>query len=242
MKKFFYMCLLALAPLAFVACGSDDNNNNGSSTETENQLVFSDVFKYEGTDVPVKFTCDFENGKCTRAIFQANFPTEAMAQKLYEEALEDDEENASMYSRNGKIVTSDLTAFVQGESKDSVKRFWESMKKENIEEEDPDPDNGETSEGITDNGNQLVLKYTQYTLPCVFTCDFENGICVKAVMEVTYPTAALAQIAYEGSGEDEEVKYSLKGNVLVCDMTALYGGLDKASIRTIMEGMYNTAK
>ena len=30
MKKFFYLAMLAIAPLAFTACGSDDNESGGN--------------------------------------------------------------------------------------------------------------------------------------------------------------------------------------------------------------------
>jgi len=111
-----------------------------------------------------------------------------------------------------------------------------------------DPINTVTDAVISEKGNQLVLTYTQtikeidVTITNKLTCTFQNDRCVSAIYETTYPTEQIARMSYEDAINEEPDKrdyYSLNGKVVIYDMTSEFEGLDKATVKRMMQGMAN---
>ena len=146
MKKFLFMCLMALVPMAFTACGSDDDDNkpnneqttptggtvSSSISETSNQIIVTVTVKEQGLTMTTKYIFDFQNDVCTKATCQVEYPTEALAKEMYNELLEDldEDEDASLYSINGKVVSIDMTASFKGQSKTAIKAAAETLRKQ----------------------------------------------------------------------------------------------------------------
>jgi hypothetical protein len=96
---------------------------------------------------------------------------------------------------------------------------------------------------LTETDNQIVIKQvlTQYgiTVTSTYEWNFQNDICTSATLTATYPSASLAQIAYDGIVEDLEkdeqgrnriADYSVKGKSLIYDMSKLYAGASKDNV------------
>ena len=146
MKKFLFMCLVALVPMAFTACGSDDDDNKpnneqttptggtvtSSISETSNQIVLTVTVTEQGLKMTTKYIFDFQNDVCTKATCQIEYPTEALAQASYNELMEDldEDEDPSIYSIKGKVVSSDMTASFKGQSMAAIKVAVEILRKQ----------------------------------------------------------------------------------------------------------------
>ena len=123
MKKFFYLCMLALVPVfTLTACGDDDEEVKGEKiydkdgvtlTESADQMVLTAVYAIEdfGEDfgtVTERVVADFKDGKCVKAVSTMTFPSKELAQEYYEEMMEDmdKDDDPDMYSYKGNVVTS----------------------------------------------------------------------------------------------------------------------------------------
>lgn len=108
-------------------------------------------------------------------------------------------------------------------------------------DEDVNVTNGE----IKETANQLVLTMTAkeqgVTITYKWTCDFQNDLCTRSIMEMTYPSESIARQVYESTVEDlddeDKVTYSVKGKVVTADMTEEYKGQSKSVIKLAMEAM-----
>lgn len=153
MKKFFYLCMLALAPMfTFVACGDDDEDNaetNGEVVynedgtkimESDNQVVMTSSYEIPNVGkINVKAVANFSNDVCTTASYSETYPSADLAKMVYESLLEDlDEDEPNIYSLNGSTLTADLTADMKGESKKYVIEYFKWIAEENQMEIDDD--------------------------------------------------------------------------------------------------------
>ena len=114
--------------------------------------------------------------------------------------------------------------------------------------DDPEPAGGDedvnvTNAEIKETANQLVLTMTAknqgVTVTYKWTCDFQNNLCTRSIMEMTYPSESMAEQAYESAVEDKEegdkTAYSVKGKVVTADMTEVNRGQQKSVVKMAME-------
>lgn len=111
-------------------------------------------------------------------------------------------------------------------------------------------DSVENSKGkayITETENQLVLTIDikDYYVE-KWTCDFENDVLVKSIMEFEVASEVIAKSVYEGlvasqEGEDGEevneenkINYVLNGTIISADITAQVAGASKTAVRNAM--------
>lgn len=145
MKKYLFMFLMAIAPMAFVACGSDDDDNNDPNTEnpdvevskatfeeTSNQLklTYTLTAQTNGKSVSVKdeWTCDYDGQDLVKSSHKMTFPNAEAAQASYEEWME---EYGSMegYSASckGSVMTYEDTPEWTDYPKDAMKTIMQAM-------------------------------------------------------------------------------------------------------------------
>ncbi len=146
MKKLLFLTsLMALfcLPFTFTACGSDDENdgpnNNGTEqaqfteaqlTDNGNQLILVYSASAGGFTVTCKWTCDFQNDKLTRSILETTFPNEKAAQASYEASMKDkSEDDPTIYTLKGNVVTADNTESLRGADKSVIKITMEETAK-----------------------------------------------------------------------------------------------------------------
>ena len=139
MKKYLYLCLIALACAAgFVSCGDDDDditiedlenskftNQNINLKDNGNTLILSYTAKIKGVPISAVGTYFFdgtsEEAKCTKATMVNTFPSEAIAKQAYDE--EDAEDKAKgIITLNGSQVIHDETEAYKGMTKSEVKK------------------------------------------------------------------------------------------------------------------------
>ena len=108
---------------------------SGNITETENQIVFdfTDVDTEENYEVTGQMVFDFVNDACTQASLTINYPSVEIAQKAYQEALEEaEEEGFENVTLNGKTVSAITTVQFAGMSKSAVKKLLELMLNDDV--------------------------------------------------------------------------------------------------------------
>lgn len=143
MKKYLFLCLMAMGCLTFTACGSDDDEdlddieiNEGDIKvgqaelkETSNQLILSWAISVQNIKVSVKWTCTFKDDICTKSLWEYTYPSETYAKAAYENAMQvKDEYDRTIYSYKGKVYTEDDTADYEGDSREEIKAEMEAMK------------------------------------------------------------------------------------------------------------------
>ena len=136
MKKYLFLCLMALGCATFTACGDDeedliDLNNPGEVDvkvgkaeikESANQLVLTYGITVQNMTVSVKWTCDFQNDLCTRSVTEWTYPSESYAKMAYEAAVAEKEDwDTTVYSYKGKVYIEDDTEDYRGVSKQEIK-------------------------------------------------------------------------------------------------------------------------
>ena len=125
--------------------------------------------------------------------------------------------------------------------------------KDDATEEDNTENNGGSNGGnnatglenmqITETANQIIATWTigdaGYTLSYKYIFDFDaEGLCTKATLETTFPTADLAAMALREAQANSEYEASLRGKTLVLVYTE-YTGNTKEEIRMALEIMKN---
>lgn len=108
---------------------------SGNITETENQIVFdfTAVDTEENYEVTGQMVFDFVNDACTQASLTINYPSVEIAQKAYQEALEEaEEEGFENVTLNGKTVSAITTVQFAGMSKSAVKKLLELMLNDDV--------------------------------------------------------------------------------------------------------------
>ncbi|MCR5820438.1 MAG: hypothetical protein K6F94_05785 [Bacteroidaceae bacterium] len=140
MKKYLWLCLMALACLPFIACGGNDEDETGVETEeqvytepeitdTGNKLVLTYSTSAYNLTTSTKWTCEFENALCTSSIVEVTYPSEAIARESYQNTVEDlDDDEPNIYSINGRVVTANTTEDYKGTPKASIKAAMEILK------------------------------------------------------------------------------------------------------------------
>ena len=108
--------------------GPDDDEGleytSGTINETDNQIVFdfTATDRQRQYDVTGQMVFDFVDNACTRVTTSITYPTEALAQEGYQEALAESEEYESVQI-DGRTVTAVITKQFAGFSKTLVKRM-----------------------------------------------------------------------------------------------------------------------
>ncbi len=100
------------------------------------------------------------------------------------------------------------------------------------------------SGNITETDNQIVFDFTatdkkkQVDVTGQMVFDFENNLCTRAVVSVTYPTEASAQAGYQDALADkEEGEYdevTLSGCIVTAVATTQYAGNTKEVIKKLL--------
>ncbi|MBP5366805.1 MAG: hypothetical protein J6Y82_12950 [Bacteroidales bacterium] len=133
MKKLCYLfALLAMSCTLLTACyyGNEKEEEEPSSTdvtilETDNQIVgfYIDRIPAAGVSLENRIYADFdESGLCTKAACHTTYPDEYIAQEVYS-SLQGD----AMFSLDGKIIISDISAIMRGLSKEETKQVMKKM-------------------------------------------------------------------------------------------------------------------
>ena len=95
-----------------------------------------------------------------------------------------------------------------------------------------------TSGSITDNGNQLLVEFagkiTDMDVRGKFTFDFENDLCTGCTVSVTFPSAELAQAAYQDAVSQGETA-TIDGNTVSTNVSEGIVGLSKIAIKSMMK-------
>ena len=95
-----------------------------------------------------------------------------------------------------------------------------------------------TSGSITDNGNQLLVEFagkiTDMDVRGKFTFDFENDLCTGCTASVTFPSAELAQAAYQDAVSQGETA-TIDGNTVSTNVSEGIVGLSKIAIKSMMK-------
>ena len=261
MKKFFYLCMLALAPMfTFVACGDDDEDavdepqgqgeviydNNGTKvTEYDNQLVMTS--SYEDKDygkVNVKAVAVFANDACTKATYSETYTSEKIAKEVYEDLMDDlDDDEPNIYTRSGSTVTSDITSELKGFKKDEVKAVFLEIVGENGGESPEDLLTGVKNIQFNETDEMMSITYQQgygyFYSDVAINAYFSGDECTRFILEETYPNEAIAQEVYENTiedaDEDERAMYSIKGSTIYADMTDSFAGATRDVMRQFMQ-------
>ena len=116
---------------------------------------------------------------------------------------------------------------------------------ESADSEEQNEDVTVTNAEIKETANQLVLTMTAkeqgVTVSIKWTCDFQNDLCTRSIMEMSYPWESIARQVYESAVENldekEKTVYSVKGKVVTVNMTEEYRGIQKSIIKKAMEAM-----
>lgn len=227
MKKFFYLCMLALVPVfTLTACGDDDEENGEvvydkdgiKISESANQLVM--VGSFEDDDfgmVNVRAVANFAGDVCTNATTSATYASEQLAKEAYDDLAEDyDEDELKNFSRNGATITEDLTAQLKGYSKKQVKEvFFKIAQKDPGYNEDDDEPIVQPQEGVIyAKGNVKIIETAdQLVMTALYpiddfgedygniteriVADFKDGKCVKAISTMTFSSEEIAREYYE---------------------------------------------
>lgn len=144
MKKYFYLCLIALGcMIGFTACDDDDDDvtledlENAESTDAKctikdngTTLVLTVTAKYDGVSASSVTTATF-NGKsddaiCIKAEEVDTYPNESIAKEMYEEAVEED--GAENVKLSGKKVIINLADELEGCTKAEVRAYMDLIK------------------------------------------------------------------------------------------------------------------
>ena len=141
MKKFLFMCMMALGCMtAFTACGDDDDDpiiedvqGGGGKVSTSNlkiedngnQLVGSFDMSTVGATINVKITATFQDESCVSMIEELTYPSESMAKASFA-GYQKDGEKATL---NGRTITVDLSEDCAGFDKNMVRTMIEAMYK-----------------------------------------------------------------------------------------------------------------
>ena len=142
MKRFFYLCMIALSCMVgFTACGDDDDE---PKTETEakiskvvikdngNVLTLTVTATQNGQVATAVTTCTFDGSSdealCIKAEQVATFPSEAMAKQSWEVDYDEEDKASGEYKLSGNKIIQDLTEQFVGATKLEVKLALEYAK------------------------------------------------------------------------------------------------------------------
>ena len=145
MKKYLFMCLMALVPLAFTACGSDDDNNNlpnpnedvditvdkATFTESGNTLKLVYNINVKGSTSGKAFaakdewTCEFNGSTLVKSTHRVTFPSADYAKEAYADYVKT--YGNSKCSVSGNVLTYEDTAEWEDQSKDEIKMIMQMM-------------------------------------------------------------------------------------------------------------------
>ena len=144
MKKYLYLCLMALViTVGFTACGDDDDditieeiernkatNQNAQIKDSGNFLTLTYTAKIKGIDISAVGTYTFDGlsdqSKCTKASMILNYPNEAIAQQAYNEK-HDQDRASGIVTLNGRQVIHDETDFYKGLTKTEVRKSLDDI-------------------------------------------------------------------------------------------------------------------
>lgn len=125
MKKFFYLCMIALGCMVgFTSCGSDDDDE--PNTESGEARVVNSIIEDKGNIMTLTVTvtergltatlvttCEFDgqtdDALCIRAEQKSTFPNEEWARKTWEEEYNAADKASGKMKLNGNTITQDLT-------------------------------------------------------------------------------------------------------------------------------------
>ena len=141
MKKFLFMCMMALGCMtAFTACGDDDDDpviedvqGGGGKVSTSNlkiedngnQLVGSFDMSAAGATINVKITATFQNERCVSMIEELTYPSESMAKA----SLAGYQKDGEKVTLKGRTITVDVSEDCAGFDKNMVRTMIEAMYK-----------------------------------------------------------------------------------------------------------------
>ena len=136
MKKLIFGLLALCSLLAIPACDGkkDKDNDSGKVEVTLTESADQIVLKAVSTDMGITFTTvyewNFEKDVCVSCYMRVTYPSALIAQQVYEEILEDEEEeeDAKNYSVSGAVLSHDSSAYYQGMSKAAIRKVAESLK------------------------------------------------------------------------------------------------------------------
>ena len=144
MKKYLYLCLMALVcTVGFTACGDDDDditieeiernkatNQNAQIKDSGNFLTLTYTAKIKGIDISAVGTYTFDGlsdqSKCTKASMILNYPNEAIAKQAYNEEHAQDRASG-IVTLNGRQVIHDETDFYKGLTKTEVRKSLDDI-------------------------------------------------------------------------------------------------------------------
>ena len=96
---------------------------------------------------------------------------------------------------------------------------------------------------LKDNGNEIVLTFDMtaagVTMNMKWVATFQNDLCVSFVEQTTYPSESMAKLSYEAAVKEGET-VRLDGRTIITDLSESYAGMDKATVKLIMETMYQS--
>ena len=144
MKKYFYLCLIALGcMLTFSACGSDDDPTledieraaeqgdadiDATLKDNGNELVIfytSKLGSYTATAKGVyTFDGSSDDAQCIRAILTETYPSAEIAKAVFDQEDEEDKINGTV-KLNGKQIIIDFTNDFKGMPKAEIKKYLE---------------------------------------------------------------------------------------------------------------------
>ena len=144
MKKFFYLCMIALGCMVgFTACGDDDDDE--PKVENGEAQIASVIIKDNGTTMTLTVTatqngqvatavttCTFDGSSndalCIKAEQVATFPSEAWAKQSWEEDYDAEEKASGKLKLSGRTIIQDLTEDFEGLTKLETKLALEYIK------------------------------------------------------------------------------------------------------------------
>ena len=98
---------------------------------------------------------------------------------------------------------------------------------------------GNIQTGWTENGNTLIYTTVSGTgiseIVAVWTLTFEEDLCVKARLEVTFSSANIAVAAYNELDDEEKDIATLSGKKIMFNFDDDYAGLSKELIKAAIE-------
>lgn len=145
MKKFFYLCMIALGCMVgFTACGDDDDDLNYDDLENltptdvkadlkdnGNSLVITYVVSAGNIKASVQGTYKFD-GSSDNANFVSGqlvytYPNETIARQAYESDYDEWEKSEGLVRLSGKQIIEDDSEEYEGMTKAEVKEYLQMM-------------------------------------------------------------------------------------------------------------------
>lgn len=94
--------------------------------------------------------------------------------------------------------------------------------------------------GWSEEPNKLIYRANTGSIGLAYTFTFDGDVCISCVLDITYPSAEIARLAYDSLSPDERSMTKISGKVLTVDLGEGYDGLSKAQIKamigTILDG------